>query len=63
MAEVMNAGGYCSTKWIDHCRTNEQKRFEGVRVEDGDSLDETIKEILRGFKPEDLPVTPGLCVQ
>ena len=25
MAEVMNAGGYCSTKWIGHCRTKEQK--------------------------------------
>ena len=31
MAEVMNMGGYCSTKWIGHCCTKEQKRFKEVK--------------------------------
>ena len=30
--EVMNAAGYCSTKWIGYCRTKEEKKMEQIRV-------------------------------
>ena len=41
MAEVMNAAGYYSTKWIGYCHTKEQVRVE----EDKDSRDELMKDI------------------
>ena len=34
MAEVMNAAGYCSTKWIGYCRTKEEKKTQHIRVEE-----------------------------
>ena len=43
MAEVMNAAGYYSTKWIGYCCIKEQVRVE----EDKDSRDELMKDILK----------------
>ena len=51
MAEVMNAAGFCSTKWIGYCRTKEEKKIEQIRVEeDEDQRDELMKDIHCGFR-------------
>ena len=48
MAEVMNAAGYCSTKWLGYCCTKEEKKIEQIRVkEDEDQRDELTKDILK----------------
>ena len=48
MAKVMNAAGYCSTKWIGYCRTKEVKNIKQIRVdEDQNQRDELMKDILK----------------
>ena len=61
MAEVMNAAGFCSTKWIGYCHTKEQRQFEQLRV-DEDVWEETIKDTLKRMYTRNLPVITGLYI-
>ena len=48
MAEVMNAAGFCSNKWIGYCCTQAKKDMEQIRVDkDEDVMDATVTDIMK----------------
>ena len=47
MAEVMNAIGFCSTKWIGYCHTKAEKEMEQIQADEDECVrDDTVKAVL-----------------